>query len=83
MTEPTRMVLVRHGQTEWNREARFRGRAHLPLDDCGLKQARATGRCLAERWPMVAVYASLMRRPPVPSTGQDVILSAVLGEYFV
>ncbi len=62
MTEPTRIVLVRHGQTVWNREVRFCGRADLPLDDLGLRQARATGRYLSERWPVVAVYASPMRR---------------------
>ncbi len=57
-----RIVLVRHGQTAWNREARFRGRADIPLDEFGLKQAEATGRYLAARWPVVAVYASRMRR---------------------
>lgn len=57
-----RVVLVRHGQTAWNREPRFRGRADLPLDEIGLKQAEATGRYLAERWPVDAVYASPMRR---------------------
>ena len=59
---PTRIVLVRHGQTAWNREVRFRGRADLPLDDYGLKQAEATGRYLLKRWPVDAVYASPMRR---------------------
>ena len=29
----TRIVLIRHGQTAWNREVRFRGRADLPLDE--------------------------------------------------
>ena len=45
----TRIVLVRHGQTAWNREVRFRGRADPPLDDFGLRQAAATGCYLAER----------------------------------
>lgn len=63
MTDRTaRVVLVRHGQTAWNREPRFRGRADLPLDEIGFKQAEATGRYLAERWPVDAVYASPMRR---------------------
>jgi probable phosphoglycerate mutase len=34
----------------------------LPLDEIGLKQAEATGRYLAERWPVDAVYASPMQR---------------------
>jgi broad specificity phosphatase PhoE len=58
----TRVVLVRHGQTAWNREARFRGQADVPLDELGLKQAEATGRYLAARWPVVAVYASPLSR---------------------
>jgi len=58
----TRIVLVRHGQTVWNREARFRGRADVELDEFGLQQAQATGRYLAARWPVVATYASPMRR---------------------
>ena len=58
----TRIVLVRHGQTAWNRVARFRGRADVELDEIGLKQAEATGRHLAARWPVVAVYASPLSR---------------------
>lgn len=58
----TRIVLVRHGQTVWNREERFRGQADVELDEFGLKQAEATGRYLAARWPAVAVYASPMSR---------------------
>lgn len=62
MTIRTRIVLVRHGQTPWNREVRFRGRANPALDDLGVRQAEATGRYLAERWPVDAVYASPMQR---------------------
>ncbi len=58
----TRIVLIRHGQTAWNREARFRGRSEIPLDETGLKQAEATGHYVAARWPVVAVYASPMLR---------------------
>ena len=58
----TRIVLVRHGQTAWNREVRFRGQADVPLDELGLKQAQATGRYLATRWSVAAVYASRMGR---------------------
>lgn len=57
-----RVVLVRHGQTLWNREARFRGRADLPLDEVGLRQAEATGRYLKKHWPVSSVYASPLRR---------------------
>jgi len=62
MENLTRIVLVRHGQTAWNREIRFRGQADLPLDEWGLAQAEATGRYLAKRWPVDAVYASPLQR---------------------
>lgn len=58
----TRFVLVRHGQTEWNREERFRGRADVPLNETGLAQAEATGRRVAAEWTPVAVYASPLSR---------------------
>jgi broad specificity phosphatase PhoE len=58
----TRIVLVRHGRTAWNEQPRFRGQTDVPLDKVGLQQAEATGRYLAARWPVVAVYASRMGR---------------------
>jgi len=60
--ETTTIVLVRHGQTAWNREVRFRGQANPPLDDVGREQAAATARYVAKRWPVEAVYASPMAR---------------------
>jgi broad specificity phosphatase PhoE len=58
----TRIILVRHGQTEWNRVERFRGRADVPLNETGLAQAEATGRRIASMWQPVAVYASPLSR---------------------
>lgn len=58
----TRIILVRHGQTEWNRVERFRGRADVPLNDAGLAQAEATGRRVAAEWQVSAVYASPLSR---------------------
>jgi len=58
----TRIVLIRHGQTVWNRERRFRGQADVELDEFGLRQAQATGQYVAARWPVVAVYASPLQR---------------------
>jgi probable phosphoglycerate mutase len=61
-TPMTRIVLIRHGQTVWNREHRYRGQADVELDPFGLRQAQATGRYVAARWPVVAVYASPLQR---------------------
>lgn len=58
----TRFVLVRHGQTEWNRVERFRGRADVPLNATGLAQAAATGRHIAAKWRPAAIYSSPLSR---------------------
>jgi len=58
----TTILLIRHGQTAWNREERFRGQVDLPLDDWGLKQAEAVGQRVAGGWQPVAVYASSLQR---------------------
>jgi probable phosphoglycerate mutase len=58
----TQIILVRHGQTEWNRVERFRGRADVPLNDTGLAQAEATGRRVASVWQPSAVYSSPLSR---------------------
>ena len=57
----TRIYLVRHGQTEWNRELRFRGRADIPLDEDGHKQASAIADTLRGK-DINAIYTSPLRR---------------------
>lgn len=61
-TKPCLFILVRHGQTEWNRIERFRGRADVPLNEIGLSQAEATGRRVAGTWTPAAVYSSPLSR---------------------
>ena len=58
----TTVILVRHGQTEWNRVERFRGRADVPLNQTGLDQAAATGRRIANGWKPAAFYSSPLIR---------------------
>lgn len=58
----TRFILVRHGQTEWNRNERFRGRADIPLNETGLAQAEATGQRVAVEWQPQAIYTSPLSR---------------------
>jgi len=58
----TQIILVRHGETAWNREERFRGRADVPLNETGLAQAWATGERIATNWQVAAVYASPLSR---------------------
>jgi broad specificity phosphatase PhoE len=58
----TTILLVRHGQTAWNREQRFRGQVDVPLDEVGLRQAVALGQRIAEGWRPVAIYTSPLQR---------------------
>jgi broad specificity phosphatase PhoE len=43
----TRILLVRHGETDWNREGRWQGHSDRSLDDAGRAQARLLGAHLA------------------------------------
>ena len=57
----TELLLVRHGETDWNRERRFQGHADQPLNDAGREQARELGESLAgER--IDAIYTSDLQR---------------------
>ncbi|MCL5111184.1 MAG: histidine phosphatase family protein [Chloroflexi bacterium] len=58
MGETTRVYLVRHGQTEWNKVERYRGTIDVPLNDVGRGQARALARRLQAEKDVVAVYSS-------------------------
>ena len=58
---PTTIVMVRHGETDWNRERRFQGRADQPLNEAGRGQARELAELLRDE-PVSAVYTSPLRR---------------------
>ena len=57
----TRVILVRHGQTEWNDGARFQGHLDSPLTKAGALQAESIGRRIA-REKIAAVYSSDLGR---------------------
>jgi broad specificity phosphatase PhoE len=58
---PTTIVMVRHGETDWNRERRFQGRADQPLNEAGRGQALELAELLRGE-PVSAVYTSPLRR---------------------
>jgi probable phosphoglycerate mutase len=60
-TRPRRLVLVRHGETEWSRTGRHTGRTDVPLADDGREQAR-TVRPLLEGWRFDAILVSPLVR---------------------
>jgi probable phosphoglycerate mutase len=57
----TELILIRHGETAWNRERRMQGQTDTPLSDTGRAQAEAAGRRLA-RHPFAALYSSDLAR---------------------
>ena len=57
----TRLLLARHGETDWNRVGRWQGHADPPLNDAGRRQAEALAEELAGD-SVVAVYSSDLRR---------------------
>jgi probable phosphoglycerate mutase len=54
----TRLVLVRHGETEQTAQRRYAGRADVPLSARGLAQAEATGNRMASMLGAAAVVLS-------------------------
>ncbi|HEV7133000.1 MAG TPA: histidine phosphatase family protein [Gaiellaceae bacterium] len=57
----TTLLLVRHGETDWNAEGRLQGHTDRPLNDFGRRQAAALAERLAGD-PIDAIYASDLSR---------------------
>lgn len=75
--DSTRILLIRHGQSEGNAEGRFGGHTATPLSARGRRQAEATARALATE-KLSAIYSSDLPRavetamPLARLTGLDV-----------
>jgi len=59
---PTRLLLLRHGQTELSVERRYSGRGNPALTEVGRQQADAAARYLAQRGGIAAVLSSPLQR---------------------
>jgi broad specificity phosphatase PhoE len=83
-----RLVLLRHGRTEWNDIGRAQGHADVPLDEVGEAQAKEVAPALAALRP-VAVWSSDLARAAMTAravadeAGLDVVLDDRLREFAV
>jgi phosphoserine phosphatase len=65
-----RLLLVRHGETEWNRQGKFQGQIDIPLNDHGRQQAQKAGEFLKDVKIDFAVSSSMSR----PKETAEIIL---------
>jgi broad specificity phosphatase PhoE len=88
----TRILLIRHGETDWNRLGRFQGRSDLPLNQKGREQAQALALALKNE-SLAAIYSSPLLRaletahsikafhPSVPLYEEEGLMEMDLGEF--
>jgi 2,3-bisphosphoglycerate-dependent phosphoglycerate mutase len=85
MQEPTRVFLLRHGQTAWNAEQRIQGQLDVPLNAVGQWQAQRLADTLADE-DISVIYSSDLQRtrqtaaPLALARGLEVGLDAGLRE---
>ena len=83
--QPTRLIIIRHGETEWNLEGRIQGHLDSPLTESGRAQAEAIAGRLCEV-EVKALYSSDLGRAYATAqivsdkTGQDIIIDKRLRE---
>jgi len=87
-----KIILVRHGETEWNRLRRFQGRTDIPLNQKGNDQARALALALKDE-ALTAIYSSPLGRametaqhigsfhPATPVLKEQGLVEMDLGEF--
>ena len=61
MTGMLDLVVIRHGETDWNRQQRFQGQIDIALNAMGLEQANRLGQHLAQSPTDVLICSDLQR----------------------
>lgn len=81
----TQFILIRHGETVWNREHRMQGQQDSPLTAVGVRQARQLGRRFRDE-KFGALYSSDLGRAHqtaksvADATGRSIVVDARLRE---
>ncbi len=58
-----KVVLLRHGESDWNKQNRFTGWTDVDLTEAGIEQARSAGRILKEQgFTFDQAYTSVLKR---------------------
>src|SRR5258708_29077433 len=58
-----KLVLLRHGESQWNRENRFTGWTDVDLSDSGVAEARAAGRLMKSLgYRLDLAFTSVLKR---------------------
>ncbi|MFA6657904.1 MAG: 2,3-bisphosphoglycerate-dependent phosphoglycerate mutase, partial [Mesotoga sp.] len=59
----TKLVLVRHGESTWNKENRFTGWTDVDLSEKGREEAKKAGKVLkADGYDFDLAYTSVLKR---------------------
>ena len=68
----SQLVLLRHGESDWNRENRFTGWTDVDLSETGIAEAHEAARLLAaEGLSFDVAYTSLLKRALRSESAQD------------
>ena len=68
----TSLLVIRHGETDWNRQHRFQGQIDVPLNELGLEQARRLGQRLADEPLDLMIVSDLQRARQTAQAVADV-----------
>jgi len=84
---PTRMILIRHGETDWNKEGRIQGHMPTHLNEQGRREARLLAPRIADERPQNLYSSDLPRaletaQPIAEATGLEIVSSERLREAY-
>ena len=78
MRDDVTIYCVRHGQTSWNAEARYQGKADIPLNELGREQAARNGQAMRKLLPAIA-QADFVASPLIRAKETMRIMRSELG----